>query len=194
MTNLKRSDRQCGVSMIEVLISIVILSVGLLGVAGIQARMQVAEIEAYQRTQAIVLLQDMVDRINSNRKDIASYVTATPVGTGSALNCAGPASIAQTDLCDWNAALQGAAETGVDGNVGAMTGARGCIENPVAVMPREVVVTVAWQGLVATAAPDATVTCGAGLYGDEMTRRTMVARITIGCMQNDPATGVCVTP
>jgi hypothetical protein len=25
-------------------------------------------------------------------------------------------------------------------------------------------------------------------------RRAMVARITIGCLQNDPTTGLCVTP
>ena len=56
---------------------------GLLGVAGLQSRMQVAEVEAYQRTQAIVLLQDMVDRINANRVNAASYATGSvTLGTG----------------------------------------------------------------------------------------------------------------
>ena len=62
------APRQRGVTMIEVLISIFILTVGMLGAASLQFRMQTAELEAYQRTQAIVLLQDMVARINANRK------------------------------------------------------------------------------------------------------------------------------
>jgi hypothetical protein len=60
-------------------------------------------------------------------------------------------------------------------------------------MPREFVVTVTWQGLVPTAAPSFTA-CGEGLYGDERMRRALVARVTIGCLQNNPATGLCVTP
>ena len=48
----------------------------MLGAASLQFRMQTAELEAYQRTQAIVLLQDMVARINANRKSAADYVTA----------------------------------------------------------------------------------------------------------------------
>ena len=60
---------QHGLTMLEVLITIIIVSLGLLGLAGLQARVQVAELEAYQRTQAIVLLQEMVDRINANRRN-----------------------------------------------------------------------------------------------------------------------------
>ena len=76
--------------MLEVLITIIIVSLGLLGLAGLQARVQVAELEAYQRTQAIVLLQEMVDRINANRRNSMNYVTATPAGTGNAAgDCSG---------------------------------------------------------------------------------------------------------
>jgi hypothetical protein len=75
-----------------------------------------------------------------------------------------------------------------------MNNARGCITNPVTTMPREVVVAVAWQGLQPTLAPAAT-NCGSGSYGsDDRYRRALVARIVIGCLQNDPTTGLCVTP
>ena len=47
-----------GVSLIEVLVTIVILAVGLLGLAGLQMRLQSSEVEAYQRTQASLLLED----------------------------------------------------------------------------------------------------------------------------------------
>jgi hypothetical protein len=76
-----------------------------------------------------------------------------------------------------------------------MIGARGCITNPTvtAVLPRDFLVAVVWQGVTPTLAPAST-TCGQGAYGDEATRRAVVARVTIGCLQNDAATGLCVTP
>lgn len=183
--------RERGVTMLEVLITIVILAFGLLGVAGLQARMQLAEIEAYQRAQAVVLLQDMVDRLNANRKNSMSYDGAA-VGTGGTGPCPG-GTRAEVDLCEWHNALLGAAETGGGGQLlGAMNGARGCITNTVATMPREFTVAVVWQGITPTLAPTST-TCGAGSYGNDATRRALVAHVTIGCLQND-ATGACVTP
>jgi len=189
-----RRSRSHGFTMMEVLITIVILTVGLLGVAGLQARMQLAEVESYHRSHAIVLLQDMVDRVAANRRNAMNYVTATPLGTGNAVqNCIGLTGSAY-DLCEWNNALLGASETSSGGQqVGAMIGARGCITNVSATMPREFTVAVVWQGVAPTAAPTAT-TCGQGLYGDEQTRRALVANIKIGCLQNDPTTGLCVTP
>lgn len=185
-----------GATMLEVLVAILILSVGLLGAASLQSRTQTAEIEAFQRAQAIVLLQSMVDRINANRKNADEYVTAAPLGTGSTLNCAAPATVALKDQCEWSNELLGTSETKSAGTVklGAMIDARGCITNPVTTMPREVAVAVTWQGLQGTVAPAAT-SCGQGLYGaDDRFRRAVVARITIGCLQNDPTTGLCVTP
>jgi type IV pilus assembly protein PilV len=188
------ANLQRGVTMLEVLIAIFILTLGLLGAAGIQSQMQMAEVEAYQRAQAIVLLRDMVDRVNANRKSAASYVTSSALGS-SAEDCAALTAIAAKDLCEWNNALYGAAETKSGQSLGAMTSARGCITNPVATMPREVVVAVAWQGLRATLAPAAT-NCGSGgTYGsDDRLRRALVTRVVIGCLQNDASTGLCVTP
>ena len=78
----RRTRPQAGFTMIEVLITFVILLVGLLGLIGLQARSQQAELESYQRGQALVLLQDMVDRMNANRTDAKNlnYVTTTPIG------------------------------------------------------------------------------------------------------------------
>lgn len=193
MIHANRS-RTRGVTMIEVLITIVILTIGLLGVAGLQARMQLAEVESYHRSHAIVLVQDIIDRIAANRRNAMNYVTGGPLGTGNATqNCLGLTG-ANLDLCQWNNALLGASETSSGGQqVGGMIGARGCITNVSAAMPREFTVAVVWQGVTPTVAPTSTA-CGQGLYGDEQTRRAMVARIKIGCLQNDPTTGVCVTP
>jgi len=181
-------------------VSLLLLTVGLLGVAGLQARMQTAGIEAFQRAQAIVLLQDMVDRINANRRNAASYVTVDPLGTGiTPVDCNALGTVALRDQCEWSTALTGATETktagGVPSSIGAMNEARGCITVPVTTMPREVVVAVVWQGIAATLVPTATA-CGLGVAaygGDGKLRRAMIARIKIACLQNDPGTGACVT-
>jgi len=185
---------QRGVTLMEVLVTIAILTIGLLGVAGLQARMRLAQAESYHRAHAVLLLQDMVDRLNANRYDALDYVTGKALGAGNEVrDCNGLAG-AGLDLCQWNNALLGAAEVTADGQqAGGMIDARGCIENVVATMPREFVVAVTWQGLAPTVAP-ATTPCGQGLYGDERLRRALVARVTVGCLQNDPATGQCVTP
>lgn len=166
-----------GFSMIEVLVTIVILLIGLLGLAGLQARALTSQMESYQRSQALVLVKDMADRINANRKNVASYITTAPRGTGfngyAGLACAsltgsGP------DLCEWHNALLGAAEKQGGANIGAMIGARGCIYQiaaPSTGVAGEYVVVVAWQGLNITTAPISTTAaspgqCGLGEYKD----------------------------
>jgi type IV pilus assembly protein PilV len=190
---MPRLTRDRGFTMLEVLITIIILTVGLLGVAGLQARMQVAEMESYQRAQAVVLLDDMVARLTANRKNAMNYVTGTPLGAGQdSADCSG-LSGAELDLCAWNNALLGASESSGGQNAGAMIGARGCVTNTVATMPREFQISVVWQGLAPTIVPTAT-TCGQGSYGNDATRRAIAATVMIGCLQNDPSTGLCVTP
>jgi type IV pilus assembly protein PilV len=116
--------------------------------------------ETYQRSQALVLLDDMASRISVNRGVAASYVTATAIGSG--MSC--PTAVATTqevDRAQWCNALQGAAEMQGAGKVGAMLGARGCVES----LPNnEYMVTVAWQGLTPISAPPASVTCGSDQY------------------------------
>jgi len=188
--NVRQDER--GATMLEVLITIVIVVFGLLGLAGLQARMQAAELESYQRTQALVLLQDMVDRITTNRKNATQYVTAE-VGTGTAevANCTALGTQHERDLCQWSNALLGASEKKGTAAVGAMIGARGCITNPVVTPPLEFEVAVAWQGLTPTTGA-ALSTCGQGDYGaDEAYRRVVTARVVVACLKTDPATGLC---
>jgi type IV pilus assembly protein PilV len=181
-----------GNTLIEILVAIVIVVVGLLGLAGLQSRATLAEMEAYQRAQALVLLQDMADRIAANRKNSMQYVTAAPQGTDIGFQSCLGLSGAELDKCEWSNELVGAGESASGSKVGAMIGARGCVINTVATMPRQFTVAVVWQGLNPTAPPGTT--CGSGLYGDERTRRAVTLNVTIGCLQNDPVTLTCVTP
>jgi len=175
-----------GVSMIEVLVTVVILTVGLLGLAGLQMRLQSSELESYQRTHALILLEDMANRVATNRGNAASYVTGSgaPLGTGDnqPANCAGTGQ--DFDACQWSNALKGAAEQSASAeNIGAMIGARGCIED--IGTGDQYLITVVWQGLVPTTAPASN--CGNGLYNDangsgcvnELCRRTMSTIVRI---------------
>ncbi|MBI2286489.1 MAG: type IV pilus modification protein PilV [Nitrosomonadales bacterium] len=169
--------KNAGFSMIEVLITIVILMIGLLGLAGLQTKALTAQMEAYQRSQALILLKDMVDRISANRKNALSYVTEL----NPAASCpAAGATVASVDLNEWCNALLGAAEVQDTAKVGAMIGARGCITQTVAPasgVPSQYLVAVAWQGLNSTAIP--AITCGQNQYGNEALRRVVALPVTI---------------
>ena len=65
-----RQDK--GFSLIEVLVAIVILSIGLLGLAGLQTAGLKANNSAYQRSQASVMANEILDRMRANRVGIAS--------------------------------------------------------------------------------------------------------------------------
>lgn len=152
--------RQRGTTLTEVLVTVAILSVGLMPLIALQGRLEIAGLEAYQRAQALVLLEDMASRIANNRTDAAGYVTTTPVGAG--VTC--PSTMTtrqQSDIKDWCDALQGANETTGSNRFGAMVGGRGCITE---LGNGDYLVTVAWQGLGPIAAPSAGVACGKDAY------------------------------
>lgn len=177
---------QRGTSLIEVLVTIVILAIGLLGLAGLQARLQSSEMEAYQRAQALVLLNDMASRIATNRTNAASYAAAAPTAAPLGGTAACPTATAtrqQTDVGEWCNALKGAGETLGGGNVGAMVGGRGCIED---IGGGQYLVSVAWQGMTPISAPAPA--CGQGLYNGaagsactgDLCRRVITTVVRIG--------------
>lgn len=175
---------QYGMSLIEVLVSMLILLIALLGLAGLQVAAQQSELESYQRAQALILVQDMVSRIDANRKVALCYAVTTDVaggapyfGTNSAIGtptCAvGTAeqkAIAVWDMQNWHELLLGAAEITAGTATGAMIGARGCVSYDAAT--DLYTVAVAWQGLNKTFAPVGQ-NCGKGQYGDESQRRVV---------------------
>lgn len=192
--------------MVEVLITLVILLVGLLGLAGVMAQGQRSEMESYQRVQALILLQDMVGRINANRA-VAScyaYTNATNgapyLGVGSTLTpaCAAGTAVQNTqavaDMVAWNSVLSGAAETSGGNQIGAMVGARGCVSYDTTKVLNDstgaaisgsgiYTVEVAWQGIGSTFAP-AGLKCGQNLYGSEAQRRVVSLPFRVGSINN----------
>ncbi len=178
----KTGLRERGTSLIEVLITLVILAIGLLGIAGLQAKMSLGQMESYQRSQALLAMNDMVERISANGAQAASYVTNGTVGTGDAepTDCSTLAEGPQRDLCEWSNDLKGAAEQKLSADVGGMVGARGCVvqvqapnPTPGVCTPGVYQVSVAWQGLSPTTVSG--LTCAAGDYGANDAYRHVVA-------------------
>lgn len=178
---------QRGSSMIEVLVTIVIIAFGMLGMAGLQVRLQTSEMESYQRSQALLLLGDMANRITLNRGNAASYLVAagSPLGVGATCTSS-TTTTADRDLGQWCNALQGAAEVSDAGSkVGVMVGGRGCVER----VGEDYLLTVAWQGLTPISAPPASVACGKDLYNTANTpcvndrcRRTVTTLVRIATL------------
>jgi type IV pilus assembly protein PilV len=154
---------EAGVSLVEVLVAMVIVAIGLLSLVVLHGRLHVLQVESYQRSQALIILNDMASRIQLNRNDADAYVTgaADPIGIGMVCPVGPAATRQEADVIEWCSTLQGAAESiGGDG-VGAMLGARACVEN---IAAGEYLLTVAWQGMSPLSAPPASVGCGADLY------------------------------
>jgi type IV pilus assembly protein PilV len=202
--NVLRTRTQAGFTLIEILVALLILLVGLLGMVGLQAKGQQAEMESYQRTQALVLLQDMINRISANRLDARNlnYVTTSAVGGGGNLTDCSGKSGAALDLCEWGNMLDGAAEATSIANcsssngtscIGAMIGARGCVgydatteftDSTGATLAGTGIYTIsiAWLGLIATVSPPAALTCGQNQYVSEAQRRVVTSQIRIAAL------------
>lgn len=157
--------RQEGFTMMEIMITVIVIAIGLLGLAGLQTKMVGVEMEAYQRSHAMILLDDMMNRI---RADEAGARANNYDSTGGS-----PCTVAA--ICAWLDGLAGVAGTE---EVGAMIGAQGCLES-ISATPKTIRVSVAWQGMTPTAAPPAELTCGQGNYGDETLRRVVSGTVVI---------------
>lgn len=100
--------RISGFSMIEVLVSVIVLAVGLLGLAALQISMIRYNNSAQMRSIAIAQATDMLDRMRSNYAGITSGYYNNISGTPSNPNCTTCSSqeIAQSDTYQWNSANQ----------------------------------------------------------------------------------------
>lgn len=208
-SRLAPAARQGGFSMLEILVSIFILTTGLLGLVGLQAVAHKAELESYQRAQALVLLSDFFDRINTNRKAATCYAitsntsSGTPyIGTAggsaydptggyscaiSATNASG-STRAQQDLQEFENVLKGAAEKSSAGSsIGLMIGARACIGYDSTT--QTYTVAIAWQGVSETfspatwsSVPAVAKNCALNLYGNDRQRRVVWNSLMIAAL------------
>lgn len=131
--------KHSGFTLIEVLIATLVLAVGLLGLAGLQAASIKNNLSAYNRSQATQLAYDMADRMRANKNESLDPNTGSVLAASTYLTMASTAATVQTgctttsgctraqmaenDLFQWNAALT-AALTGGTGTITAVAATR----------------------------------------------------------------------
>ena len=135
-----RLTTEAGFSLIEVLISMFILAVGLLGAGALQTVGLQTTMGAYNRSQATFLASDIVDRMRGNRDALASYNnvdTNSPITTATACltttsGCA-PAELANANISEWQ---------GYFNDINMLPGGRGRI---VSTGVDDFVITISWN-------------------------------------------------
>jgi type IV pilus assembly protein PilV len=192
MSITTKMGRQNGMLMIEVLITILIVSIGLLGIGATFARSQLVSDEAYQRNQAVSIAHQLSEQLSTNRTEAAkaqtsAYVTgvsgaliAGDSGFVRAASCTActTAQMAANDLTSFHDAIVGAQKTQGATKVSALIGALGCVEylGPALGAPVDVTnppryrISVVWQGRQASAETVNATLCGSGLYGAGLRR------------------------
>lgn len=102
-----RKPRQKGIGLIEILITIVLLSIGFLAAARMQVEGMRFSQSAYYQSQAYFLASDMINRMRTNSRGVRagrySNITTSAVAAdpGCALNACNPAQIALQDIYEW---------------------------------------------------------------------------------------------
>lgn len=92
----RHSLRTAGFTLLEVLVALVVLSIGLLGIAAMVLDSLRASRAALRRTQAVALAADMADRIRANRIPANAYDCGGPCQPD-----AGGNAVAAADLGWW---------------------------------------------------------------------------------------------
>ena len=186
MSHIRSIKRQTGLSLVEILVTTVVFSIGLLGVTGLNAISQRASFEAVQRSIASELAYALLEDMRGNSAALADYLAAGDLGRGSrgaepAPNCEDPAApctaqqFAIHGLWEWEQALDGTLETAAGAATGGLLSPTACIAGPVAGGAGIYTVTVVWRGTAELTDP-ALNDCGAGtgLYGAGNNLRRMV--------------------
>ena len=173
-----RFERQQGYSLLEVMIGILILSVGILGMATMQLSAKKVGFDSMQRSIAITLAHDMLERLRSNPASASQYNMNNlgdgkrPVPTVNCfINTCNTTQIVAHDLFEWEQLLIGAAETIGVQKVGGLVNPRACILTNNGITT----VTIAWKGFQSgETPPDIPCGLGLGLYGDQDSERQIV--------------------
>ncbi len=180
-----------GFTMVEVMITVLVLSIGLLAIAGLQVTAKRSGHQAWQRTLAVSLADEMVERIRVNPAGAASYHT----GVGSAAlgggtitseptNCSqqtcSTAQVVAWDRWNWEQRLDGATiQDAGNRSVGGLIDPHGCVvfERANASTPNtgRLHVFVSWRGLTDTSdAVRSGTACGTGVATSMADRRQVV--------------------
>ncbi len=168
--------RQGGFSLLELLIALLVFSVGVLAIAGLQIVSKQANYEGLQRTTASQIAHGLLEDVRMNGPGAATYLAAGQLGNGSrgaepVPNCktgaeCNAAQKAAYDLWFWEQVLDGNLESNGGVGAGGLLLPTLCITGPPGGGAGTYQVTVAWRG-TATLTSNVNNPCGAatGNYG-----------------------------
>jgi len=103
-------QKESGFGLIEVLVSVLILAIGLLGLAGLQTQSLRFNNESFFRTQATLLAMDLADRMRANREVISTTPGAYEFSPSQTVpqtypqcdaSMCSPAELAEYDFAEW---------------------------------------------------------------------------------------------
>lgn len=111
--SLSKARRSAGISLVESLVALVVLSIGMLGIAALYVESLRSGRTALLRTQAITLAGDMADRVRANRGAEGAYEdTVTSAQTDEECEQAGAGctmeELAHHDKAVWLGAIEAA--------------------------------------------------------------------------------------
>ena len=135
---------QRGISLVESLVALLVLSIGMLGIAALYVSSLRASGSALFRTQAVNFAADMADRIRANPDAAAAYAGAEAdngcvTGLAVGADCS-PIQLAADDLFRWRAAI--ATVMPDDGNAGTL---QGTVAVAGVAAPRTYTIQVTWS-------------------------------------------------
>lgn len=102
--------RQHGFSLIEVLVTMLVVSIGLLGIAGLIVTSMKNNHSAQSRSQASVLANDIIDRMRANRSVAEASPSPYQIGLGAVADAT--MGVPGADLAQWQAALAAGVPSG----------------------------------------------------------------------------------
>lgn len=119
--------RSIGATLIEMVVSLFVMGVGMMGVLGMQSQAMRTNHQAYTYSQAVFLAQDMLERIRANQGSAAQYSVHFDETIKAAKNCGVPnancsaAQMRDWDIANWRAAIAkrlpaGKGQISYDGN------------------------------------------------------------------------------
>jgi type IV pilus assembly protein PilV len=176
---------QSGFSLLELLIALIVFSIGLLAIAGLQSVSKQSNYESLQRTMASQIAYGLLEDIRTNGDSLDIYRTAAALGNSSrggepAPNCKAGAECnsaqkAVYDLWFWEQVLDGNLELSDGAGAGGLMLPALCIDGPAIGGPGIYQVTIVWRGS-ASLQNSAVNACGAatGNYGDNLEFRRII--------------------
>jgi type IV pilus assembly protein PilV len=102
-------NKRSGFSLIEVLVAVLVLSIGLLGLAGLQGQALRDNQSAFLRSRAVQRAEDILDRMRANRALALNGAYNIALATDPVDS---PGTVAETDLAEWKTTITAALPAG----------------------------------------------------------------------------------